>query len=74
MEEARAGDELRGRCPIRGVEGFLDSMKVTKAGHACVALMGCSMPEQQEAQLVEHFQRVVIMPDGDDAAERRRRE
>jgi DNA primase len=49
------------------VEGFFDCMKVTQAGYACVALMGCSMSDQQEAQLVEHCKRVVVMLDGDEA-------
>jgi DNA primase len=49
------------------VEGFFDCMKVTQAEHACVALMGCSLSKEQEAQLVAHFRNVVIMLDGDEA-------
>jgi DNA primase len=49
------------------VEGFFDSIKVTQTGLACVALMGCSMSDAQETQLVEHFNRVVVMLDGDEA-------
>jgi DNA primase len=49
------------------VEGFFDCMKVTEAEHACVALMGCSLSEEQESQLVAHFRQVVILLDGDEA-------
>jgi DNA primase len=49
------------------VEGFFDCIKVTEAEHVCVALMGCSMSEEQEAQLVAHFRQVVVMLDGDEA-------
>jgi DNA primase len=49
------------------VEGFFDCMKVTQAEHVCVALMGCSLSTEQEAQLVAHFRHVVIMLDGDEA-------
>ena len=49
------------------VEGFFDCMKVTQAEHVCVSLMGCSMSQEQEAQLVAHFKQVVIMLDGDEA-------
>jgi flagellar biosynthesis regulator FlaF len=48
-------------------EMYLRHMKVTQAEHSCMSLMGCSMSEQQEAQLVEHFKHVVIMLDGDEA-------
>jgi DNA primase len=49
------------------VEGFFDCIKVVQAEHVCVALMGCSLSEDQEAQLVAHFRQVVIMLDGDEA-------
>jgi DNA primase len=49
------------------VEGFFDCMKVTQAEHVCVALMGCSLSKEQEAQLVAHFRQVVVMLDGDEA-------
>jgi len=52
------------------VEGFFDCMKVVQAEHVCVALMGCSLSADQEAQLVRHFRQVVIMLDGDDAGRR----
>jgi DNA primase len=52
------------------VEGFFDCIKVTQAEHACMALMGCSMSVEQEAQLVAHFRRVAIALDGDAAGRR----
>ncbi len=64
----RATEETDGTVVL--VEGFFDCMKVTQAEFACVALMGCSMSEAQEAQLAAHFRRVIIMLDGDDAGER----
>jgi DNA primase len=42
-------------------------MKVVQAEHACVALMGCSLSNEQEDLLVSHFPRVAIMLDGDEA-------
>lgn len=48
------------------VEGFFDCIKVVQAEHVCVALMGCSLSEDQEVQLVSHFRQVVIMLDGDE--------
>ena len=61
----RAAEETDGTVVL--VEEFFDCIKVTQAEHACVALMGCSMSAEQEAQLVVHFRRVVIMLDGDEA-------
>jgi DNA primase len=49
------------------VEGFFDCMKVTQAEYPCVALMGCSMSEQQEEQLTLNFRQVIIALDGDEA-------
>ena len=52
------------------VEGFFDCFKVHQAGFPhVVALMGCEMSERQEALLVECFDEVVIMLDGDEAGE-----
>ena len=65
---ARAVEETDGRVVL--VEGFFDCMKVTQAGHACVALMGCSMSEEQEEQLAAHFRQVIVMLDGDEAGRR----
>jgi DNA primase len=48
------------------VEGFFDSLKVYQAGrHGVVALMGCSLSAEQERLLLEHFQKTVLMMDGD---------
>ncbi len=52
------------------VEGFFDCIKVTQAEHVCVALMGCLLSKEQEAQLVAHFRHVVIMLDGDEAGQK----
>src|SRR5438876_2292724 len=49
------------------VEGFLDCMKVAKAGHLCVALMGSSLSAVQEEILCWHFKHVVLMLYGDEA-------
>lgn len=50
------------------VEGYFDAMRVHQAGYPfVVALMGCSMSEDQERLLVTHADQVVIMLDGDDA-------
>ena len=52
------------------VEGFFDCIKVVQAGYICVALMGCSLSEDQEELLARHFRQVVIMLDGDDTGRR----
>jgi DNA primase len=50
------------------VEGFFDCMKVHQAGYPfVVALMGCSMSEEQERLLVAHAEMVLLMLDGDEA-------
>jgi DNA primase len=50
------------------VEGFFDAMKVHQAGFPnVVALMGCSLSEQQEELLVAHTDRLALMFDGDEA-------
>ena len=51
-------------------EGFFDCIKVVQAEHVCVALMGCSMSDDQEELLVRHFRQVVITLDGDEAGRR----
>jgi DNA primase len=49
------------------VEGFFDAMTVHQAGFpAVVALMGCACSHSQEALLVERFECVVLMLDGDE--------
>ena len=49
------------------VEGFFDCLTVHQAGLPCVALMGCSLSQQQERLLQNHFKEVVLMLDGDKA-------
>jgi DNA primase len=52
------------------VEGFFDCIRVVQAEHVCVALMGCSLSEEQETQLVGRFRQVALMLDGDEAGRR----
>ncbi len=50
------------------VEGYFDCLRVHQAGFRCVvALMGCALSGQQEELLLERFQAVVLMLDGDKA-------
>ena len=50
------------------VEGYFDCMKVWQAGFlSVVALMGCSMSEQQEQLLARSFRQVVLLLEGDEA-------
>ena len=49
------------------VEGYFDVMKVHQAGFPnVVALMGSALSDHQEQLLIEHFDRVVVMLDGDE--------
>ena len=53
------------------VEGFFDCMKVHQAGYPwVVALMGCTMSEEQERLLVAHSDMVLLMLDGDEAGQK----
>jgi DNA primase len=50
------------------VEGYFDCMRVHQAGFPwMVALMGSSLSAAQESSLLGHFERVVLMMDGDAA-------
>jgi DNA primase len=50
------------------VEGFFDCLKLHQAGvPAVVALMGAALSDSQQRALLEHFQHVVLMLDGDHA-------
>jgi DNA primase len=50
------------------VEGYFDCVRVHQAGFPCVvALMGSSLSASQERVLVERFERVFLMLDGDAA-------
>jgi len=62
---SRAAEETDGTVVV--VEGFFDCINVTQAAHACVAIMGCSLSDEQERLLLAHFQRVILMLDGDTA-------
>lgn len=56
--------------PVIVVEGFFDAMWLAQAGLPAVAVMGCSISEAQEELLAEHFNRVVLLFDGDEAGRR----
>jgi DNA primase len=50
------------------VEGYFDCMRVHQAGFpSVVALMGSSLSTVQQANLMRHFDRIVLMLDGDAA-------
>ena len=49
------------------VEGFFDCMRVAAAGFSCVALMGCSLSEDQERLLLRQFTNITLLMDGDTA-------
>ena len=49
------------------VEGFFDTIGVHQAGYAVVGLMGSTLSRRQSDQLVNHFHRVLLMLDDDEA-------
>ena len=50
------------------VEGYFDCMRVHQGGFAwVVGLMGSSLSPAQESALLQHFERIVLMMDGDAA-------
>lgn len=49
------------------VEGFFDCINVSQAGYAAVALMGCSLSQIQQEQLLSATTHVVLMLDADTA-------
>jgi DNA primase len=59
---------VSGRQTVIVVEGYFDCVRVHQAGLPwVVALMGSSLSLEQEKVLVERFERVILMLDGDDA-------
>jgi DNA primase len=53
------------------VEGFFDCLRLHQAGvHSVVALMGSALYEPQQRILLERFQHVILMLDGDAAGRR----
>ena len=53
------------------VEGFFDCLRVHQSGYRnVVALLGVSLSEAQEKLLLERFQKLVLMLDGDEAGRR----
>ena len=58
------------RCALV-VEGFFDCLRVHQAGYRnVVALLGVSLAEVQEKLLLQSFQQLVLMLDGDEAGQR----
>lgn len=53
--------------PVIVVEGFFDCMKVHLAGFPCVAILGSWLSDEQAELLISHFDRVLLLLDGDDA-------
>lgn len=51
------------------VEGFFDAIAVHQAGYPVVALMGSTISRHQADLLSAHFDRVVLMLDGDEAGQ-----
>ena len=48
------------------VEGYFDCLRVHQSGFPCVVgLMGCALSAEQERLLVNRFERVLLMLDGD---------
>lgn len=62
---------VHGRCRrVVVVEGFFDCMTVHQTGYPhVVALMGCSLSNQQAALLARHFAEAVLLLDGDEAGQ-----
>ena len=66
LDSAVASQKARGAVVV--VEGFFAAMKLHQAGfEQVVALMGTTLSEDQEELLLEHFDRVVLLLDGDEA-------
>lgn len=55
---------VKGEEEVVVVEGFIDCMKLYAAGYNCVALMGCSLSEEQHRKL-SRFKRLILFLDGD---------
>jgi DNA primase len=55
-----------GSTTVTVVEGYFDCMRVHQAGFpGVVALMGASLSARQESTLLERFERVILLLDGD---------
>lgn len=53
--------------PVILVEGCFGVMWLRQAGYAALALLGSALSEQQEQLLADHFERLVLLFDGDEA-------
>jgi len=49
------------------VEGFFGCFTLKQAGYPAVALLGSSLSEKQEEVLCQHFERAILLFDGDEA-------
>lgn len=49
------------------VEGFFDCFKVKESGYPVVSLLGSSLSKEQEELVCNHFKKVVLLFDGDEA-------
>ena len=64
LDAALKADRSRG---VVLTEGFFDTIRIHDSGFPCVvALMGCSLSPEQEKLLVDNFDHVRVMLDGDE--------
>jgi DNA primase len=52
------------------LEGFFGCFTMKEAGYTAVSLLGSTLSNEQEELICSHFQRVVLLFDGDDAGRR----
>ncbi len=53
--------------PVVILEGFFGCFKVKQAGYLGISLLGSSLSKEQEELICNHFKKVVLLFDGDDA-------
>jgi DNA primase len=49
------------------LEGFFGCFKIWQSGYPCLSLLGSSLSKEQEELICNHFKKVVLLFDGDDA-------
>ena len=53
------------------VEGYFDVLRLFEAGYRCaVSIMGAAITDEQIEFLKEHFERVLLLLDGDEAGKK----
>ncbi len=68
LEIPKSFQALNVRQRVIVVEGFFAAMRLHQAGaHSVVSLLGSSMSNEQEATLCQHFDKVALLLDGDEA-------